>query len=98
MFQGTKRLFTIVALSAVSSMAFAHTYERCDADGDHCVQVKCDNDGDKCWSKSEYRKNTIYSHPGRWVCDSDGDRCRFRYGDSKAAPHREHHDDGDHDR
>jgi hypothetical protein len=35
----------VFALSA-SSAALAHTYERCDPDGDHCVRVKCDSDGD----------------------------------------------------
>jgi hypothetical protein len=97
MFHRTKRILTAIAFLAVSSMALAHTYERCDADGDHCVRVKCDNDGDRCWQKSEYSKNTIYSHPGRWVCDSDGDRCHFEYTNTKGNPHRDHHDE-DHDR
>ena len=72
MFHCTKRVFTAIALSAVSSIALAHSYERCDADGDHCVRVSCDHDGDRCWRESEYSKNAIYSGPGRWVCDSDG--------------------------
>jgi hypothetical protein len=72
-------------------MALAHTYERCDEDGDHCVRVSCDSDGDRCWRESEYSKNRIYSAPGRWVCDSDGDRCHYEYTDRKG--HREHHDD-----
>lgn len=38
----------VLTLSAVSTITLAHTYERCDADGDHCVRVNCDNDGDKC--------------------------------------------------
>jgi hypothetical protein len=96
MFHRTKRIFTAIALSAISSIALAHTYERCDADGDHCVRVRCDSDGDRCWQESEYSKNRIYSAPGRWVCDSDGDRCHFEYTDRK--PHREHHDEDDRDR
>lgn len=82
----------LVLLSAMSSLAFAHTYERCDADGDHCVRVKCDHDGDRCWRESEYSKNQMYSGEGRWVCDSDGDRCHFEYAD-RDRKHREHHDD-----
>ena len=97
MFHRTKQLFMAtagsIALSAVSTMALAHTYERCDADGDHCVRVTCDNDGDRCWRQSEYSKNNIYSRPGRWVCDSDGDRCHYEYTDRKWDPHWEHHDD-----
>jgi hypothetical protein len=91
-----KRIFTAVALSAVSSIALAHTYVRCDTDGDHCVRVTCDSDGDRCWRESEYSKNSIYGGAGRWVCDSDGDRCRFEYSDRKE--HREHHDEDDRDR
>jgi hypothetical protein len=83
----------LVALSAVSTLALAHTYERCDADGDHCVRVTCDHDGDKCWSQSEYSKSEMYSRPGRWVCDSDGDRCHYEYTGKKWDPHWEHHDD-----
>ncbi len=48
MFHRTNLIFTAIAVSAVSSIAAAHTYERCDADGDHCVRVKCDHDGDRC--------------------------------------------------
>lgn len=96
MVQVTYKILAVIAVSAVSSVALAHTYERCDADGDHCVTVKCDNDGDKCWAESQYSKNSLYSHAGRWVCDKDGDRCRFEYADSKR--HGEHHDDDDHDR
>ena len=102
MFHRTKGLFTakagVIALSAVSSIALAHTYERCDADGDHCVRISCDNDGDRCWRESEYSKNTVYSGAGRWVCDSDGDRCHFEYADRKGKHHREHHDEDDRDR
>ncbi len=78
-----------LALSAISTLTFAHTYERCDADGDHCVRVTCDHDGDKCWNQSEYSKNEIYNRPGRWVCDSDGDRCHYEYTGKKWV----HHDD-----
>jgi len=96
MFQRTKGILTakagLIALSAVSSIALAHTYQRCDADGDHCVTVTCDNDGDRCWRESEYSKNTIYGGAGRWTCDADGDRCRFEY-DRKGKHHREHHDE-----
>jgi hypothetical protein len=95
MFHRTKGIVTAIALSAISSLALAHTYERCDADGDHCVRVKCDHDGDRCWRESEYSKSTIYSGDGRWVCDADGDRCRYEYTGRK---HHEHHDDDDHDR
>ena len=97
MFQRTKGTLAakagVIALAAVSSVAFAHTYERCDADGDHCVRVKCDHDGDRCWRESEYSKNTMYGGEGRWVCDSDGDRCHYEYAGRKH--HREHHDDDD---
>ena len=97
MFHRSKHLFLaatgFVAMSTMSALAFGHTYERCDADGDHCVRVTCDHDGDKCWSQSEYSKNNIYSRPGRWVCDSDGDRCHYEYNGKKWNPHWEHHDD-----
>lgn len=96
MFHRTKGIFTakaglMAALWAVSSMALAHTYERCDADGDHCVRIKCDHDGDRCWRESEYSKSTIYGGAGRWVCDSDGDRCHFEYAEK--GRHHEHHDE-----
>ena len=94
----TKRIFTAIALSGISSMALAHTYERCDADGDHCVRVSCDNDGDRCWRESEYSKDKTYGGSGRWVCDSDGDRCHFEYADRKRNHHREHHDEDDRNR
>ena len=86
-----------LALSALSTIALGHTYERCDADGDHCVRVTCDHDGDKCWSQSEHSRKAIYVHPGRWVCDSDGDRCHYEYTGGKWNPHWEHRD-GDRDR
>jgi hypothetical protein len=86
-----------IALSGMSTIALGHTYERCDADGDHCVRVKCDHDGDKCWQQSEYSKSDIYNRPGRWVCDRDGDRCHYEYTGSKWNPHWDHRE-GDHDR
>ena len=100
MFHRSKNLFMattgFIALSAVSTtLALAHTYERCDADGDHCMRVTCDHDGDRCWRESEYSKNTIYSRPGRWVCDSDGDRCHYEYTNRR---HHDHDDDRDRDR
>jgi hypothetical protein len=85
-----------LTLSSVSTMTFAaHTYERCDADGDHCVRVTCDSDGDRCWRQSEYSRNEIYTRPGRWVCDSDGDRCHYEYTGRKWNPHWEHRDRDD---
>jgi hypothetical protein len=102
MFHRTKGILTakaaVIALSAASSIALAHTYERCDAGGDHCVRVSCDHDGDRCWRESEHSKNTIYGGSGRWVCDSDGDRCHYEYADRKGNHHREHHDEDDRDR
>ena len=84
-----------IALSTASTMALGHTYERCDADGDHCVRVTCDHDGDRCWKQSEYSKSDRYNRPGRWVCDSEGDRCHYVYSGGKWNPHwdHEHHDD-----
>jgi hypothetical protein len=81
---------TLPALFAPS--AVASTYERCDADGDHCVRVTCDRDGDECWRQSRYYNNGIYRHEGRWVCDSNGDRCHYQYNG------RDRHEDKDHDR
>ena len=101
MAHNSKHLFMaagVLTLSAVSTMALAHTYERCDADGYHCVRITCDNDGDKCWRQSEYSKNEIYSRPGRWVCDSDGDRCHYEHTNGKWNPHWEHGDHDDRDR
>ena len=80
-----------------SRTAVARTYERCDADGDHCVRIKCDRDGDRCWKESEYRRNRIYEHPGRWVCDADGDRCHYEYSGHKWNPLHWDHDDEHHD-
>ena len=77
----------------LSRPADARTYARCDADGDHCVRIKCDHDGDRCWKESEYARNRIYSHPGRWVCDSDGDRCHYQYRGHKWNPLHWDHDD-----
>lgn len=75
-----------------STPAVASTYERCDADGDHCVRISCDRDGDECWRKSEYYTKDIYRHEGRWVCDSDGDQCHYQYNDG------DRHEDRDHDK
>jgi hypothetical protein len=80
----------------LSNPAVAHTYERCDADGDHCVRVKCDHDGDRCWSESNYGRKEYYNRPGRWVCDSDGDRCHYEYTGHRWNPRHwedEHHND-----
>ena len=80
--------------------AAARTFERCDADGDHCVRITCDRDGDDCWRHSEHYKKDIYRHEGRWVCDSDGDRCHYEYTGRKWNPHWDHDRDRDpdHDR
>jgi hypothetical protein len=69
-----------------SAPATARTYERCDADGDHCVRIKCDHDGDRCWKESEYVTRKAYARPGRWVCDHDGDRCHYVYKDREWKP------------
>jgi hypothetical protein len=95
MFHRSQQIFIATTLSALSAVALGHTYERCDADGDHCVRVTCDHDGDRCWSQSEYSKKEFYSHPGRWVCDSDGDRCHYEYTGRKWNPHWEHRDHDD---
>ena len=84
MLHASKPLFlaaaTLLALPAfLSTPAVARTYERCDADGDHCVRVTCDRDADRCWRESEYYKKNIYRHRGRWVCDSEGNRCHYEY-------------------
>ncbi len=76
-----------------SAPAMARTYERCDADGDHCVRVKCDHDGDRCWKESEYVNRKEYVHPGRWVCDHDGDRCHYVYKDREWNPKHWDHED-----
>lgn len=76
-----------------SRPAFARTFERCDADGDHCVRIKCDRDGDRCWKESEYSRNRIYEHPGRWVCDADGDRCHYEYRGHRWHPRHWDRDD-----
>ncbi len=83
----------------LSTPAVARTFERCDADGDHCVRIKCDHDGDRCWKESEYVSKEIYRRPGRWVCDEDHDRCHYEYTGHKWNPrHWEHDDDRDDDR
>ena len=79
----------------LSRPALARTYERCDADGDHCVRIKCDRDGDRCWKESEYARNRLYEHPGRWVCDADHDRCHYEYRGHKWSPRHWDHDDED---
>jgi len=90
------------ATAFLSAPASARTYERCDADGDHCVRIKCDNDGDRCWKESEYFENQLYSRPGRWVCSDDGDRCHYEYNGGTWNPRHwdrdeEHHDHERHD-
>jgi hypothetical protein len=80
----------------LSTPAVAHTYERCDADGDHCVRVKCDRDGDKCWKESAYARKEVYHHPGRWVCDADGDRCHYAYTGRNWNPRHWDRDDDEH--
>ncbi len=86
------------ATALMSTPAAARTFERCDADGDHCVRIKCDHDGDRCWKESEYADREYYRRPGRWVCDSDGDRCHYEYTGHRWNPHwdheHEHDDDG----
>jgi len=85
-----------VCLSAtafVPSVAAARTFERCDADGDHCVRVHCDSDGDRCWKQSRYGKDERYSREGRWVCDHDGDRCHYVYTGGEWHPHHWEHEE-----
>ncbi len=72
-------LLGMIAVTAVASPAAAHSYTRCDWDGDHCVRVNCDWDGDECWRQSEYYGQPYYNRSGRWACDSDGDSCRWVY-------------------
>ena len=87
----------VFVLSA-SGAVLAHTYERCDRDGDHCVRLMCDSDGDRCWKQSEHSKKEYYNSTGtggRWVCDSDGDRCHYEYTGRKWNPHWDHHDHDD---
>ncbi len=86
----------LCSMALFSTRAAAHTYERCDADGDHCVRIKCDRDGDRCWKESNYARREYYSRPGRWVCDADGDRCHYEYTGHKWNPlhwEDEHRDD-----
>ena len=89
----------VFVLSA-SGAVLAHTYERCDRDGDHCARLMCDSDGDRCWKQSEYSKEEYYNgtRGGRWICDSDGDRCHYEYTGRKWDPHWDHHDHEDSDR
>ena len=69
----------LAALAASTTSASAHTYTRCDRDGDRCVRIHCDSDGDDCWRESVYNRESYYYGRGRWVCDSDGDDCHWRY-------------------
>jgi hypothetical protein len=91
-------LLAVTLPALFSGAALAHTYERCDADGDHCVRIHCDHDGDRCWRESEYSKNEIYRHNGRWECDRDGDRCHYVYEGRRWEPHHWDRDHWDHDR
>ena len=94
-------VLSVAWTALLSTPAVAHTYERCDADGDHCVRIKCDRDGDECWKQSEYFRHEEYNRPGRWVCDRDGDRCHYVYTGREWRPrhwlheHDEHHEDYD---
>ena len=90
-----KTLLIAFALLSGSSIFFpqtavAHTYERCDLYGHHCVRLTCDKDGDVCWRKSNYHKTHYYRRRGHWVCDSDGDRCHYQYYGHKWNPHWDH--------
>lgn len=69
----------LAALAFMSAPAAAHTYTRCDSDGDRCVRIHCDSDGDDCWRDSAYSRSPYYSGYGRWVCDADGDDCHWIY-------------------
>ncbi|HEY4214111.1 MAG TPA: hypothetical protein VGM84_21730 [Steroidobacteraceae bacterium] len=82
------------AATVTPTVAVAHTYERCDFDGDHCVRIKCDNDGDRCWKQSKYAESKSYRREGRWICDKDGDRCHYEYKGHPWNPR--HWDDDDH--
>ena len=66
-------------LFAMASSAAARNYERCAANGDHCVRIHCDNDGngDMCWRQSTYFRTAYYHHDGTWACD--GDTCHYVY-------------------
>ena len=70
----------LVAVAGSALPAAAHTYTRCDADGDRCVQIQCDWDGDDCWRRSQYSQSPYYYGRGRWSCDEDRDNCRWSYG------------------
>lgn len=71
--------FVGLGIAAVTAPASAHSYVRCDDDGDRCVRVHCDWDGDDCWRQSVYYGRPYYRGEGRWVCDEDGDDCRWVY-------------------
>jgi len=68
-----------LGLAASIAPAAAHTYVRCDYDGDRCVRIHCDWDGDECWRESAYYSRPYYYGSGRWACDEDGDDCRWVY-------------------
>jgi hypothetical protein len=76
-------LFGVGLAAAFSAPASAHSYTRCDYDGDRCVRVNCDWDGDRCWRESTYYRDSddysYYRGRGRWVCDYDGDDCHWVY-------------------
>jgi len=74
-------LFTLGVAGALSTPAAAHTYTRCDYDGDRCVRVHCDWDGDRCWRESAYYGGgyDYYRGRGHWVCDYYGDDCHYVY-------------------
>lgn len=71
-------------LIAMASPASARNYERCDADGEHCVRIHCNSDGDVCWRQSHYYSTAYYRHEGTWKCD--GDSCHFVYNGSRWHP------------
>lgn len=69
----------LVAVAGSAAPAAAHTYTRCDYDGDRCVRIQCDWDGDDCWRQSQYSQTPYYYGRGRWACDGDGDDCSWTY-------------------
>jgi hypothetical protein len=75
----TVGILGLIAVAGSASPAAAHSYTRCDADGDRCVRIQCDWDGDDCWRQSQYYRTPYYSGQGRWVCDGDGDDCHWAY-------------------
>ena len=69
----------VLSIAGLATPAAAHTYTRCDWDGDRCVRIHCDWDGDDCWQESVYSRQPYYQGYGRWQCDWDGDDCRWVY-------------------